>query len=366
MRPVRSPWLALAALASLVTGCAELGPSRIGLSGRDLDQLQASAQPPTRYGVVIGITPGGALTIRGAHRMDPAGQTRIGLVPHPGTGSRNPVIPIAINGHPLTASVDTGASFSIITLAAAREAGVSAFGPGLIQLPTMTFGGARRPVLGIAEHLQVGDIAVAKVPLGILRRLPGMPQFSNATLAEVDVILGQDLLRQFGLVVFEGPARELRLTGPASDARLPPARVIDRIAWTNNAGGIPEFPAQISGRGPVPVVFDSGGGFGLWIPEDTAKSLKLADAGTPVELALVRPVLKPSTSRPARPSSLTVGQFVADALPTQIGMIHGGEHSPAFALLGNWILRSVAVAVDYRDRTLLFLRPEADRPPRTP
>ena len=347
--------LLLMALVSLASGCASLGPSRVGLSRNELGSLHRRAVAPADLDVSVASSATGGLLFRGTYGMDNKADVAIPLIRHLKSGSRNPVVSVVINGQQLTASIDTGASFSIVTLEAALRAGVTPLGPDLIELTTVTFGGTQRPVLGISEHIELGPLSIAKIPFGILRRIPGMSRNLEDSLSDVDMILGQDLLRQFKIVVFEAGSQELRLIGRTSAATLDRERVIEEVSISQSRSRIPAFQATISGRGPIPVVFDSGGGFGLWIPEHVAQELGLADADSALESALDR-AFKTTSSHPARPSSLRVGGFLADGLPTRIGIIRGGEQSPDFALLGNHILKTTSVAIDYRSKTVLFLR----------
>lgn len=99
-----------------------------------------------------------------------------------------PHFKVKVNGHELTAIIDSGAGASTIELEAARRAGVALDGPGVKRLAD-TYGVGERKVRqwsAALESLAIGTETISKPTLSIM---------DTEGRTDVDVILGTDFLR---------------------------------------------------------------------------------------------------------------------------------------------------------------------------
>ena len=341
----------------LAAGCETLPWTRVGLSERQHRELAAGAKTLAELGLRPAGSRGDAPRMTGLYLHDRMVRERVPLVDTSNTGSALPVIELSINGHRGLAAIDTGASHSLVGMRTVRAAGITAVGPTLTSLETITFDGTRSPVLAMAREVNIGSLRIHDVPFAVLSRLPGPIVVMNGPITEVDILLGQDLLRQFGSVTFGAGKGTLELAGRRA---IPPETerpVLGRAELMGAEGGNLSFRARINGREPVDVVFDSGGGFGLWVPQAVASRIGLAGARPPVELRVANRLFRPSISRPVPPTILRVGRFSVAHLKTFVGEIEGGEYTPGFALLGNHVLKRHAVRMNYREGWIEFLAP---------
>lgn len=101
--------------------------------------------------------------------------------------SPNPHFTVLLNGARMRAMIDTGASVSVVTLAAARRTGFRLDGPGVERLEDMTGIGERRVARwgAVFDKLQIGEEAITQAQLGVL----------DTDDSSVDLILGADFLR---------------------------------------------------------------------------------------------------------------------------------------------------------------------------
>lgn len=268
------------------------------------------------------------------------------------------VIPIEINGVPMDALVDSGATFSMVEMSAARTCALTPIGPELIEMPSLTFSGIAGSVMAVAHDMTVGGTRIESVPFGIMHRIPGL----QGSDSDVRVVLGHDLLRQFGQVWFEYQHRRIRLLGHAATESPGDASILGRQPTAVTPSGLLKFEGRLNFGEAIEVVFDSGGSFGLWLPQTMARDLQLAGAAPPVEWQIATSLFRPSMTRPLWSSSLTIGEATGSPvtlgpLATYVGVISGGNAAPAYAILGNHVFRRYSVMLDYRASEIVFLKP---------
>jgi predicted aspartyl protease len=118
-------------------------------------------------------------------------------------------VPVLVNGKPVTAILDTGASYCIVTRSFAREAGLEeiaeseAYGRGLHQKPIpLTFGRVRRLSLAGAELSTVPVMVMPDDALSFETARGPLP---------ISMVLGLHLLKDFSIEVDYG-RRRLALT----------------------------------------------------------------------------------------------------------------------------------------------------------
>jgi predicted aspartyl protease len=102
--------------------------------------------------------------------------------------SPNPHFTVVVNGKKMDAIVDSGAHRSVMTLKAAKRAGIDVNGPGAIRVGDVGGVGMDRAPHWIApvKTVQFGDEAISNVEIGVID-----PQGAR----DFDLLLGQDFLR---------------------------------------------------------------------------------------------------------------------------------------------------------------------------
>lgn len=346
----------LGCLGMAVAGCRSLPWVRMDLSSRERAYLEAQARAPAGLGVEVSRSGDGRFRIRDVYRM--ASDIRVDVPLKPTRPAGRLLIPVEINGVAMDALVDTGATFSMVEMTVARRCKLTPIGPELIEVPSLTFSGIAGSVMAVATDMTVGGARIESVPFGIMHRIPGLQGGDS----DVRVVLGHDLLRQFAQVWIETKHRRIRLLGRAAAERPSDASVLGRQPFAFTPSGLLKVEARLNAGEAIEVIIDSGGSFGLWLPQSMARDLQLAGAAPPVEWRIATSVFGPSMSRPLWSSSLSIGQSAAEAvtlgpLATYVGVIDGGALEPAFAILGNHVFRRYGLMVDYRASEVVFLKP---------
>ena len=100
----------------------------------------------------------------------------------------NPHFTVVVNGKKLDAIIDSGAHRSVMTLAAAKRAGIDVNGRGAVRLGEVGGVGTRLAPHWIApvNQVQFGDETIHEVEIGVIA-----PQGAD----DFDLLLGQDFLR---------------------------------------------------------------------------------------------------------------------------------------------------------------------------
>lgn len=104
---------------------------------------------------------------------------------------------------------------------------------------------------------------------------------------------------------------------------------------------------SIDGNEEVPLVIDTGGFFGMWIPRSLASSMVMR------ELEDTQPVGMGAgpggqTVYRAGIHELTVGDYTIGDVLTAISMLNYGDKDPGFGLIGNHLLRRYDVTLDVK------------------
>lgn len=173
-----------------------------------------------------------------------------------------PFVAITVNGHPVTALLDSAAEMSIIDDDAAVRLGLTVTGSA-----TAHGSGAAAMEARFADHVAVEAVGVGlELRAGIL----DLGEVSGRLLGRpVEMLLGRDLfdnarLRidyQAGTIeLFEGEPRGVRL--PLGEHR-----------------GIPTVPAAVEGHAPVQTVLDTGNGGAILIGRAYARRIGLFAPG---------------------------------------------------------------------------------------
>lgn len=299
-------------------------------------------------------------------RLDRSGAARLDFISAGWLESDLPMVAVRIHGRRVLALVDTGADQSVVDPRVAFRLGIVPLRkPGATESATehslwmangRGLGQTFSCVIGLARDLQLGEISLSQIPLGILDR----PLTPNGWMAghRVEMILGSDILRTLDPVSFDFPSKTLHLR-PASDTpattSLTSAIRIDLIGKES----IPRVRSRIEGMGECTVGIDTGGDFALWIPPEWMHSV-------PVTQMHTLPFPRHGTGAGGTTASLfvgnrslTLGGVEFDSVSTEVGL-HQPPGAPPipFALLGRAFLKRYRVTFQWDQNTLLLERTE--------
>jgi hypothetical protein len=301
----------------------------------------------------------GALHLRGVYQMATDSVVCTALEMKQGAGLV-PMVRLEVGGVPVLALVDSGASVSLATYQASRVGAIRVLGPEPTRFESMTFRGAREAVVGVIPELRLGDLRIGNVPVGIVNRLPGVSPTLDVE-AEVGVLLGQDFMQRFIQIRFDPEAGEICWVGKGARRKPNVRQSATVLATCQGDNGLPRFKGRIAGRGPVDMVWDSGGEFGLWIPWSLAGQLDLPVSLDPIE-SRAAIWFRASTSRRIHPCAAEVGGLLIPFLTTYVGTIRGGRADPEFVLLGSEVLERHMVTIDNERCEIRFCDlPETER-----
>lgn len=159
--------------------------------------------------------------------------------------SRYLSVPSTLNGQPVPAIIDTGATRSIINPAWAKKLGLPEI--GMFQALSMT-----REVQGtlhLASTLSVGDVALHDAQIGSL----DVSEIEHSISHEIPLIIGQDLLAKavLELQFANDRGRVATAVEPSQYARF------GRLPLDITSGGLCSIPIEIEGR-RVDAILDLG------------------------------------------------------------------------------------------------------------
>jgi predicted aspartyl protease len=182
--------------------------------------------------------------------------------------NNRPFVAVTVNGHPVTALLDSAAEMTIVDDDAAARLGLTVTGAA-----TVHGSGANAMEGRFADHVAVEAAGVSvELRAGIL----DLGEVSSRLLGRpVEMLLGRDLFDDARLTldyaadtltVAEGPPRGFRL--PLGDHR-----------------GLPTVPAAVEGHEPVQTVLDTGNGSEVLVGRAYAERIGLLAPGRIVERA---------------------------------------------------------------------------------
>jgi len=347
--------MALFGLAAILlfAGCS----TRLDLSRRQLQSLARQSVDPAELGLAVSTNHLEAIELGGFYEYDP-GFTARGRLLEISQGSQSlPILEIVINGHPVPALIDTGSSMSLAGMRTVQSGGIVPLGQPMFSFWTLTFSGNKRVALGLAESVDFGGGVTRRVPFTILNRVPGLPYDPFNVLGDTDVLIGEDLLRRFGAVTLSHLSRSYMFNADPIE-RGEDNRTVHAFALTHRRTmGVSVFTARINGKRDIRVAFDSGGSFGLWVPEKLAGELLLPG------LQGLQPVRGasggslPPMFRRVAPATLEVDGVTIRNLSCYVGRIQGGNRDPDFVLLGNEVLEMYDIRLNDFGNRIEFLKP---------
>lgn len=225
----------------------------------------------------------------------------------------------AIDGRPVTLVLDTGASITSLTTAAARRL-------SLAPREVTTINGELPAGIATLDRLDLGGTRHERVRVAIV----DMPHAADLG-DRVDGIVGLDVLGQHDFV-FDFVRGTLALYPPGALAQAPVPRGMTRVPFRRARHGVIELPATLDGYGPYPAVLDLGSEYNLLSVE--AQMRRAAGGRTPT-----RGVRIGSADLPGRVFPVEPQMFV-----------RLGYAGRAALVLGNVAFDRRVIAIAYRDQ----------------
>ncbi|KQM63210.1 hypothetical protein ASE75_12065 [Sphingomonas sp. Leaf17] len=305
------------------------------------------------------------LTTTGAAQRDPAAAVISPTDRAPGTATLSPdtetrwvpfdLTPgnqirftMAVDGRDLTAILDTGVSFSVLSRAAADPAKVQSGG-------TAT---------AIGGSVAIGWLPTATLSLGGLTRTGGgltvttLPATATGSARAVDLLLGRDVLAPYALDI-DYAARRFRLL---RSGRMPYRGAIAPLA-VSAARNVYESAITLGGHRVRPMVVDTGDGASVSVTDRAWNAH--APAGLPVTTTIAFGLAGEQTSRLAIVPTIGLGTLVARQVEVRIEAADGFSQSIGTAgRIGSGLLQHYRVLLDpTAGRMILRPGPTADTPP---
>ena len=162
--------------------------------------------------------------------------------------SNSVIVPVRVNGRPMRFILDSGATISALTPAAATALGIEPVGVIRVNDTRTPLAVLERLAVGTAEHR---DLRVAVIDLAAAARM-------NIAF---DGIIGLDVLRQYD-VVLDFSRRRLALHPAGHVSRTPATDKMARIEFRPSPHGLMLMPADVEFI-PVNAVLDLGAQYSL-------------------------------------------------------------------------------------------------------
>ena len=255
---------------------------------------------------------------------------------------RVPVVRGSVNGsEPLNLILDTGATETVLTPAAARRLGI----------PTRYFSENQRKAS--LRSLSVGSAALNDISVFVFDPPQALPLRLDRGL-DYHGILGQPFLSRFITTLDYGRGRVAFRALPAAAAGALPARMpvpagAVRVGFDIQEGLI-HVQGRINGKGPMTFIVDTGSAETLLLPS-SARSFGVFAVNNDFAPAFVLF------------DAVTAGEAVARQIP---GVIHAPPHERGYrmtydGILGTTFLSRFVVTVNYAEHALFF-QPATQRP----
>jgi predicted aspartyl protease len=240
---------------------------------------------------------------------------------------------VTVNGHPVTALLDSAAEASFIDTGFARSIGVAkGAAVGVRGSGGDTSANLANGIVVDAVGVKLGPLTVAVLDLGdIGKRLLHEP---------LDFVLGREL--------FDATRLDIDINGGRIQS-VPTANAPrgTHFALTTEKG-TETFPASVEGHPPVQTVFDLGNGSGVLIGADYAKEIGILTDGRPVSTAHGGGIGGDKVRRTLTLKSIEIAGKTFTDIPAAID----ATGSAAKLNVGVSLLRNFRIVTDYKARSL--------------
>jgi hypothetical protein len=251
------------------------------------------------------------------------------------------VVEITVDGEPVSAIVDTGASDLILSqkFAAARGISVRPLGQTPPGTPTVGF--------GQAETVGVGDMTLTNVPVDVFDDR-AMADMAGDTLPDVKAVLGINLLSDFQ-VTLDVPRAVLELVGPRCKSELSTRRSRASIPFWQHETHYVYVMAEMNDAEGIYLVNTGMRGADLTA---TQQAYAYAGVGTPVVREGVAPMVTVE--------SFELGDTRLSGLQSAFGFFEQTSTADGFRLdgmLGLGVMGRMRWTIDFETRRIYFADP---------
>lgn len=255
-----------------------------------------------------------------------------------------------LDGRPVTAVLDTGVSFSVLSSRYARDHG----------MPVRPAGSAT----AIGGAVPIGWVAVGQASIGGLTRRGGgmvvadLPAAATGGGGDADLLVGRDLVGAAALDL-DYPNHRLRLI---ASGRLPFAGATAPL-WLLPGRQVYATRVRVGGREVGPVIVDTGDGAALTLaqPSWSAAGLDALPATTGVAFGVAGPIVIGLAVAP----EIDMGEVTAPDVEVRSEAAGGFSETIGVAgRIGSGLLGRYRVLLDPgAERMVLAPGPDVDRPP---
>lgn len=251
------------------------------------------------------------------------------------------VVEITVDGEPVSAIVDTGASDLILSqkFAAARGISVRPLGQTPPGTPTVGF--------GQADSVGVGDVTIANVPVDVFDDR-AMADMAGESLPDVKAVLGVNLLSDFQ-VTLDVPQAVLELVGPRCKSELAARRSGASIPFWQHETHYVYVMAEMNDAEGIYLVNTGMRGADLTA---TQQAYAYAGVGTPIVRENVAPMVTIQ--------SFELGDTRLSGLESAFGFFEQTATADGFRLdgmLGLGVMGRMRWTIDFETRRIYFSDP---------
>lgn len=254
-------------------------------------------------------------------------------------------IPVAVNGTPIRAIVDSGAQFSAIDRSLAERLAL----PRTLAAPILAYGVSGGPSLTHTVRLDLGLPGLA-IP-GLRAAALDLAAISAATGRDFELLIGRDVLRH---LVVEADFPRARARFLAREAFRPPRDAI--VMPLGTKGGAPVVAIQVEDAPPLDVLIDTGASGVLALSAAAAAQAGLLAPGREVRAVHSVSLGGLSLDRLVTARRVRVGGMTLHDTDVQIYTPAANAPAPS-GLLGTGLFRQFRMALDLGGDRLILLRP---------
>jgi len=274
----------------------------------------------------------------------------VSTLPTVGKGFRFSVIEMKVGEETLLGLVDTGAGTSLISLETAMRVGAHPIGPRIEVQKVMGFGGGSSGVKTRIPSLTLGDLEVKNIRCLVFPQTAQLAMLPEVGGRKIEMLVGYDLLQAFDWVEFHTAKQHIRIgAGKPFDGE---ARVSEDLIIGPRKG--PQVSVSVNGSAPFPATLDTGGTFGLRLPQKLADQLGVGRKDYITLPQQRNSSTGTSATVKGEKVSLTIGQAEMRNLPTYINLGNDAAAERIGALIGNPVLSRVHWVLDHKNKKILF------------
>lgn len=289
--------------------------------------------------------PPGAVTLVLRRDRSPMRWEQAGQHPNPA-----PIVRATVQGRTVLALVDTGASLTLIDADSARRVGVRPRPGPVARIGAQGLGARSTADVAVVGDLRLGDLWLSNVVVAIAAPGTGLGVTDGGWGRRVDMTIGTDVLRMAERMLWDGPGFRVVLAPTDAESNLPVRVPLDPIA------PLPVVPNVEVGTAVLPLAFDTGGDFAVWVPGPLARAVGLPfppfDARPPPTYGFGGRVI----ALPAGAVDIRIGPRCWPKTALLIGATGQGHAHLPFGLVGRRVFGLEQVLFDFAGREIRLSR----------